>query len=55
VNTIEAANVNVHALLVKLASGQLPFPGSEDMQHRQAIDGTLKIINPFLPASTDPG
>jgi hypothetical protein len=25
VNVIEAANVNVHAILVKLASGQLPF------------------------------
>jgi hypothetical protein len=28
VNAIEAENVNVHAILVKLASGQLPFPGS---------------------------
>jgi predicted nucleic acid-binding protein len=28
---------------------------SEDMHHGQTIDGTLKIVNPFLPASTGPG
>ena len=26
-NVIEAAKVNVHAALLKLSSGQLPFPG----------------------------
>jgi len=28
VNVIEAANVNIHAVLLKVASGQLPFLGS---------------------------
>jgi hypothetical protein len=28
VNVIEANNVNIHAVLVRVASGQLPFSGS---------------------------
>jgi hypothetical protein len=50
VNVIEANNVNIHAVLVRVASGQLPFLGStaalsfQIAPHRRRINTSFSLL-----------
>jgi len=43
VSVIEAAKVNIHAALVKVTSGQLPFLGSHKSRHASGVGGGEKM------------
>ena len=47
VNMIEAEKVNVHAVFLKFASGQLPFLGSMTQRDWYGVLSRVNLIAPF--------
>ena len=52
---IEAGKVNVHAVFLKFASGQLPFLGSMTQRDWYGVLSRMNLIAPFLVGAEERG